>query len=496
MNEAAQRKGIRQPAVVDRRLRKCFNEFYEFVKEFWDVIIPDPYVDNWHIRYLCDELQHMAERVFESKPAEYDLVINIPPGTTKSTIVSVMFPAWCWVRAPWLRFLTGSYTPDISLDHAVKSRDILKSDKFAQVFQPHFVEVWGRPFTFKKDTDNKSDYANCFQGSRFSTSTGGSATGRHAHILLVDDPINPKKAASTVELKNASDWLDKTLSTRKVDKAVTPTIMVMQRLHEDDPTGHVLAKVKDGKKVKHICLPGEVSKRVSPPELKEHYIDGLLDPNRLSREILTTMRTDLGSYGYAGQIMQAPSPEEGGIWKKHFIIPIKRAEIPVALFEKRRTFWDTAYTTNEANSASAYVDAGIHANKVYITDIGWDWVEFPQLIAMMKRRKAPHVIEAKATGKSAKQTLVSEGIDAIEFHIKSDKLARTHDVTPTGEAGRIFIAEDLHELLFDDPKQGLKHLSPANPDIDLNDALVIAVTYLTRKNTSDGGPGDWGTVKR
>ena len=82
-----------QPSYTTEKSRLCKEEFFYFVKTFWDTIISEEPVWNWHIEYLCNEIQEMAERVFEGKPKEYDLIINISPGSTKSTICSRMFPA-------------------------------------------------------------------------------------------------------------------------------------------------------------------------------------------------------------------------------------------------------------------------------------------------------------------------------------------------------------------------------------------------------------------
>src|SRR5688572_470905 len=87
----------------------CRESFYHFVKEFWEVLIPEELVPNWHIKFLCDEAQKLAERIFRRLPKEHDMVVNIPPGTTKSTIFSIMFPAWLWTRQPELRVISACY---------------------------------------------------------------------------------------------------------------------------------------------------------------------------------------------------------------------------------------------------------------------------------------------------------------------------------------------------------------------------------------------------
>lgn len=307
------------------KAERCRRSLFYFIQEFWDEIIREDPVYNWHIPYLCTELEKVAYRVMAQQPKLYDLIINIPPGTTKSTIMAQMFPAWVWIaRLPedhpakkgvipfqttgaHCRFITGSYSSALSLEHAEYSRDILKSDKFRLYFPE--VEI-------RHDKDMKSNYKNTKGGTRFSTSVGATVTGTHGHFIIIDDPLNPGQAVSDTERDSANRWIDTTLSTRKVNKEITPTILIMQRLHQDDPTGHLLNK-KD-KKIRHICLPGDTVYDVKPKKLKRKYKKGLLDPSRLNRKVLLEMHTDLGSYGYAGQVGQDPRPREGGMFQREW----------------------------------------------------------------------------------------------------------------------------------------------------------------------------------
>ena len=339
----------------------CRRDFFYFVQEFWEVIIDEDPIWNWHIPYLCKELQQLAFDMIARKTKKYDLVINIPPGTTKSTIVTVMFPAWCWIaRHPtrwgrdgrrlagaFLRFITGSYAEALSLEHADYSRDIIKSDKF----QLYFPEI-----SIRQDKDRKSNYKieildkpDTQGGNRFSTSTGGSGTGVHAHFIIIDDPVNPNQALSDTKRKTANDWMDHTLSTRKVDKRTSVSILIMQRLHKTDCTGHIVSK--KGKKIKHIILPGTDEYTIQPAELKENYEDGLLDPVRLDRKVLKDLRVDLGSYGYGGQIGQDPKPREGGTFQEGWFEVVNAAPAGGTKWVRG---WDLAATGEEEGGAPAF----------------------------------------------------------------------------------------------------------------------------------------------
>lgn len=279
--------------------------FYDFVVDCWPSIIHDPPVLNWHIKYICDHMQEVAERAFRGERREYDYyIINIPPGSSKSTIVSQMFPAWVWGRMPYAQFITASYSNDVAKKDSVRMRDILEYGKY----QAAFPEV-----KIRDDIDAKGMFQNTSKGWRMSISMGSSPTGFHAHFIIVDDPMNPKGATSDVERVNANDFMEQTLPTRQVDKEVTPTFLVMQRLHMDDPSGRLLETHKEGCHL--LCLPGELTDDIHPKELAVNYKDNLLDPVRLSNNVLNGYRGRLGDYGYAGQILQRPVPLDGGIFK-------------------------------------------------------------------------------------------------------------------------------------------------------------------------------------
>lgn len=116
----------------------CEDSFFEFVRQFWHVnssVIP---VWNWHIKYLCREIQTVAERVFRDEPKEYDLIINVPPGSTKSTIASIMLPAWAWARMPSCQVICASYVASLSLKLSRQCRNIIRSPLY-QRYWPHLA---------------------------------------------------------------------------------------------------------------------------------------------------------------------------------------------------------------------------------------------------------------------------------------------------------------------------------------------------------------------
>jgi predicted phage terminase large subunit-like protein len=423
----------------------CRKSFFEFVKEFWETIIAEDPVWNWHIEYLCNELQQIAIRIKNRQPKLYDLIINIPPGTSKSTIVSQMFPAWCWTIDPTIRIIGSSHSKTLSIDQAEKCRMIIQSDKYQQYFPG--IEIL-------HTTEAKSHFKNNSNGERYATSTGESKIGIHGHLIIVDDPLNPKQADSEPQRLEANKHITQTLSTRKVDKQVAVTIIIMQRLHEDDPTGYMLKRRPES--IKHICLPAEVSNRVKPAELKEHYVEGLMDPNRMNAEVLQEAKDNLGSYGYAGQFKQEPADAEGGILKRSWFGRFKIEQLIERARELKvvptfQYFIDGAYTEDTANDATGIKCACKVGNFAYILDVSVVRKQFPDLIAYIPKfvekngfeAHSKIYVEPKATGISIVQQIQANTTLTIvkDEPPKDSKVVRCHAISPFVEGGRVLLLD-------------------------------------------------------
>jgi len=247
-----------------------------------------------------------------------------------------------------MKFITASYSASLALESAEYSRDIIRSEKFKAIYPE---------LQIRDDKDTKGNYKivktippqvlgfterELQGGNRYSTSVGGTVTGFHGHILIVDDPLNPTQAASETELATANHWVEQTLPSRKTDKAVTATILIMQRLHQDDPSGRWINHPK--LKTRHISLPGEIRNykdKVHPEELIQYYKDDLLDPVRLSWDELNELEARLGQYSFAGQVGQNPTPPGGGMFKVDHLQAVDHLPSEVNYVNSVR-YWDKA----------------------------------------------------------------------------------------------------------------------------------------------------------
>lgn len=399
------------PDVEDYVLRQsCQQDLAFFVELFWDQVPgAAPLVWNWHIDLLCEHLQRIAERVFANLPVAYDFVYNLPPGLSKSSIASILYPAWIWTRMPHARFLCASHTDVLVLDLSVKCRSVITGELYQQLFPD---------IKLAPDQDTKSNFRNLHGGERMTATVGGkSPTGRHAHFHICDDLVDPKGASSIIDLQTARQFLTDVLPSRKVDKAVTPLILIMQRLVPRDPTDVVMerARKEDATPVVRVVLPAEESDKVDPPELRANYVDGLLDPKRLPRIVLKRERASMTATAYDAQYGQDPRSPGAGRFKDFWFNQRVRA----APYDcKRVRAWDRA-STDQGGCFTAGVLLGRSTDgKAYVEDCvhgQWEPDERNERIlatAIRDRtrygRNAPLILiedEGGSSGKDASKTL-------------------------------------------------------------------------------------------
>lgn len=437
------------------------SSYYHFFLEFWDTISQEELIENWHIRYICDELQKVGQWVIEGKPKEYDLLISVPPGSSKSSMATILFPVWLWVNKPSSKVISGSNKSTLSIQHAAASRDVMRSTKFNNYF--------GDLIEMRKDFDAKTLYLNTQGGMRMTTSSGADIIGQHAHLILLDDPCSLSTARSEKGLQTVNEWVLRRINTRKVSKDGTPTIMIMQRLSTGDPAGQWIKLKKDGKAIKHICLPATSDFPVFPLDdttiykhedgtEEEMTIEqiyelngGLLDPVRMSERILNDLRIELGSIDYAGQFGQQPMDLSGNLIKRNFFFRYQPDEIPKSVH--LHAYVDTALSEKELvnNDPSGILVFGIHKNNCYLVhyETGrWTLPELKRKIVWIQNTylhpgRSSVYVENASAAKSLKQELAEMGanVNIILDNIKGGKQERLQEVFSILEARRVGLPE-------------------------------------------------------
>jgi len=389
----------------------CRDDFEEFSKRLWATVVVEPLTWNWHMSVLCHELQTVAENVFNNRPRPYDLIINIAPGTSKSLLTSVLYPAWIWTRMRSAKIICGSYAFPLAMDLSRKCRDVVTSEKYNALFPE---------ITLREDQNAKGYFINESGGSRVAVGTGGSITGFHGHFILIDDPINPEEAVSEVELKASNRWMTETIPHRKVHKEVTATVLIMQRLHQNDATGHLLEKRPDT--IRHICIPAELTDDVRPRSLRKYYVDGLMDPVRMPRHVLQEVQATDDAV-YQGQFLQKPT-SRGSMFliEKVQIVDSIRHGAVVRYWDKAGTGGKGAFTVGVK---MAVVGTG-NARRYIVLDVvrgRWEAFEREEIIKQTAQADGKGVLiaieqEPGSGGKESAQTTIR---NLAGFRVRKDR---------------------------------------------------------------------------
>lgn len=407
-----------------------------FVETAWSILEAVPFRPNWHLSVLCDQLEHVTRGELKR------LLVNVPPGTAKSLVTSVFWPAWEWASDPTKRFLTASYGQDLATRDALKMRQLVKS----AWYQAHW------PISFRDDVDQKTRYENEDGGWRLATSVGGRGTGEHPDRIIIDDPHNVKEAESDVERQVAIDWFAQTVSTRGVSRDAA-IVVIMQRLHERDLSGAILSGATADEWT-HVCLPmrAEAAHAVQPTLANRPAVDprapgALLWPTMFPEAKVASLERAMGSYATAGQLQQRPAPAEGGLLKRSWwkFYP-GDAPRPTAIVIS----WDMALKDGQLNDYTVgQVWGGKGADRYFFRTVRdrWTFVEIKQQVKDLYRwaqERWPDVpitvlIEKAAAGPDVIAALSREIPGILAVKPKSDKVQRVQAVSPAIEAGNVFV---------------------------------------------------------
>jgi predicted phage terminase large subunit-like protein len=290
---------------------KAASSFRDFIAQAWPLLNPGVALEwGWHIDAIAEHLMAVSAGQI------LNLVITVPPGTTKTTIVSVMWPAWEWIAKPWIRWLCAANEDGLVTRDAVACRRLIES-------QP-YRDAWGDRFLMTTDQNVKLHYENSRRGYRSSTTVGSNVTGKKGDILIVDDPNDAKKVHSAAERKKVHDWWDHGFYSRVNHFKTARRVVIGQRTHKDDLQGHL---VESGEFIElRIPEEFETKRRFFSPIgwTDPRDCDGeLLRPTRFGPEEVRLAKRRLGSVGYAQQHQQRGTSPEGRHFKEQWFRPYR-----------------------------------------------------------------------------------------------------------------------------------------------------------------------------
>jgi predicted phage terminase large subunit-like protein len=364
-------------AVMKAKAERSLRYYLEHIA--WPVIEPrTDFRGGWHIDAMCDHAAALVDNKIRN------LLITVPPRHTKSIIASVAMPSWGWVKFPQLRFLYASFSADLSLEHAVLSRRVIRSRRYQR--------YWGDSVQLMGDQNNKGFYENGRRGYRISSSVGGTVIGRGGDILGLDDPHNLQDIDSDTARAEVLRFYKHVWSGRFNDPKTGRRLVIMQRGHETDLAAHIIETASEA--WTHLNLPTEYEPtpfvevkgnvamlkgsvaseeerlqfeinqadlpsdvvvrneiRVNPLGWKDprKKAGELLNPDRFGPDEVANAKRDLGPRGYATQHQQRPMPLTGGIFQRSKVQIVRREDLPKLSYAECRG-WDQAASAPKAGS--------------------------------------------------------------------------------------------------------------------------------------------------
>lgn len=447
----------RQAALMAELARR---DLRTFIEQAWPYVEPTvPFCGNWHIDALCKVLEDVTLGKLKR------VVVNIPPGSSKSLMVSVFWPAWMWATDASSRVFTAAYSDHLTVRDNLRVRNLIESPWYQTNFHVRFDE----------DQNAKKLFKTTKGGWRVASSVGGAATGEHPDFIIIDDPHTAAQARSEVELQTGLDWFDGTVSTRGVTRGAA-IVVIMQRLAEEDLAGHLLKRGG----FEHVMFPMRFdSSRADKRDPRK--VDGeLLWPTLFTEERVRRMELDLGPYGVAAQLQQTPSPEGGGLFKREWFGLVDAAPVKA----RRVRGWDTAATEGAGDytvGARIAEADGIY----YIEDIVRAQLS-PHGVDMLMRQCAEsdgigvRIREEREGGSSGKavtdaRARTLKGYDYKAVTLGTDKVTRAGPFRSQVEAGNVKVLRSCAHL-----EEMLRELAlfPVGKHDDIADALSCAQNAL------------------
>jgi len=477
----AERRNVDQNASA---IRERCRTLAGFVREAWHVLEPDArYVHSWHIEAVCQHLEAVTwGRVNR-------LLINVPPGSMKSLLVSVLWPAWEWgacgLRS--LRYITTSFNEGPVKRDTRKCRDLILSEWY-QTLWPE-VEL---------TRTAELSFANSSTGSREGIAFG-SLTSQRGDRLIIDDPHSTETAESETERQNTTRRFREGATNRLNDQDRSAIVVIMQRLHPDDISGVIR---QFGMDYVHLMLPMEFEReRACETTIgfrDPRSRDGeLLDSVRFPAEVVAKLKRDMGAFAFAGQYQQRPTAREGGLFKRAWFAGKVVKAVPVNA--RRARAWDFAGTIKKTGNKPDWT-VGIRV--AYAAGIFY--VE-----QVVRLQETPGVVQrtVKATaqtdgtnvtiripqdpgqaGKAQAETYVTvlAGYPVKSLPVTGDKETRATPAAAQAEAGNVMLVEGPWNEAFIEELCNF----PAGSHDDQVDAFADALNELALGSQYDTS-GSW-----
>jgi len=479
-----------QRAMYERSL-------YEFLKAAWEQIEPVPFVDSWHIEAICNHLEAVTRGEVRK------LLINVPPRSGKTTIISIVWPCWVWAQepdegnqlvGPGVQFLCGSYSAEKAELDALKARRLLRS--------PWFEKLWGHRVKISRDKDNLGQFDTTAGGSRISCGIAESL-GKGGLYRILDDPHKISEVESSLMREQVLREYDEVWSTRSNDPRIGVEVLVMQRLADNDLSGHVvtqpgwmwlcLTALYDPERHCSTAIGFEDPRgcdadgNVLPDEERAGRADEPLWPEVWPLESLRALEARIGSHAFAGQYQQSPMPRGGSIIDARWWRLWDKPAFPD--FGTVVAGLDGAFSLKTYADPSALVVLGAYPEaetgrpRVMLRDAWQARLTISELVARVgktceDRKVDVLVIENKGPGISVAQEIVrlygERRWVTLLVNVKGDKASRLRRCEHLFEGGVMYAPEtDWAQMVIDEVA-----MFPRGGKDNLVDGLTLAMNWM------------------
>ena len=407
------------------------------------------YKNARHIQFLTDKAQQFVEDVKSGKSPR--LFISMPPRHSKSETMTKKYPAWVIGNNPDFELIIASYSMDLARDFGKIARDTYRehSKSGTRIFNT----VIDRD---KSAGDNWGILEH--RGAVVSTGVGGSATGKGAHIAIIDDPFkNREDANSRLQRDKVWAWYQSTIRTRLAPGG--GIIIIQTRWHEDDLVGRIVKEMENGtgETFESIVLPAiaeendVLGRKVGEPLWQERY--GISE--------LENIKKAIGSREFSALYQQKPQVEDGGLFKRQYfkyfdvkndfiIADNKNVNIKDCFYFQTI---DTAMSTHKNNDFTAIATFICDREwNLYLVDLMLERLEVPDQWNVIKQYRHKYnlrfqAIESKSSGIGIMQQAKREGMPLKELKADTDKMTRALNISVMFENGKVFFNKKLEKLL-------------------------------------------------
>jgi predicted phage terminase large subunit-like protein len=509
-NERITRLKMATMKLQEKQQAKAYEgHLIDFVKYCWSIVDPAiPFIEGWAISAISEHLEAVTRGEIRR------LLINVPPGFSKSTLTNVMWPAWEWgpQNRPWYRYVCASYSNHLTERDNMKCRNVVMSERYQK--------LWGNRFKISNEQFTKVKFANDQTGWKLATSTGGIGVGERGDRFVIDDANNTMMMESEAVRWTTNMWFTEVVPDRLNNPKDSAIVVIQQRLHEEDVSGVALSRNLG---YTHLCVPMEYvphgmvngydttgkirnfdtwdAEEEQP--VKVFWQDPRTQdgepawPERFGPDEIEELKSAKGPYAWAGQYQQTPEVRGGSIIRRDYWQHWEAPRFPDNI-EYILASLDTAYTEKQENDASALTIWGVFrdANKNPKVILLYAWEERLEIHKLVQRvissckgdaaTGRPPVdrllIEAKASGLSVSQEIRriigfngEFGIELINPTKQGDKVARAHSVIHMFSDGMIYTPKGY---TWCDKVIDQSAVFPKGSHDDLVDSTTMALRYL------------------